>query len=168
MFVKFLRENDYAAYVLTFLRLYIGWQWLQAGIGKVIGGNFDASGFIKGAIQKASGERPAVQGWWANFLENVALPNVQLFNFLVPWGELLVGVALILGSFTTFAILMGAVMNFSYLFSGAVSTNPQMIIIAMLILVAGYNAGKIGVDRWIIPNFRKLKTKKRDQGLSVS
>jgi thiosulfate dehydrogenase [quinone] large subunit len=165
MFVQMLRQNVYVAYLLTFLRLYIGWQWFQAGFGKVSGGNFDASGFIKAAIKKASGERPQVQEWWAAFLKNFALPNVDVFNFFVPWGEVLVGLALLVGSFTTFAILMGMIMNFSYLFSGAVSSNPQMIIIAMLILVSGYNAGRIGVDRWIIPKLEKPF--KKEQGLSA-
>ena len=31
---------------------------------------------------------PSVQGWYAGFLENLALPNAGLFNVLVPWGEL--------------------------------------------------------------------------------
>jgi thiosulfate dehydrogenase [quinone] large subunit len=48
---------------------------------------------------------------------------------LVPWGEFLVGLGLILGSLTTFAVLMGVVMNFSYMLSGTTSTNPQMVLI---------------------------------------
>jgi hypothetical protein len=42
-------------------------------------------------LAKATGEHPAVQDWWAVFLKNTTLPNVELFNFLVPWGELFVG-----------------------------------------------------------------------------
>ena len=67
------------------------------------------------------------------------------------WGEVLVGIALMLGIFTTFATLMGLTMNFAFLFSGTISTNPQMVIMGMLILVAGHNAAKIGLDRWVIP-----------------
>lgn len=63
-----------------------GREWLTAGWHKVMDG-FDATGFIKGAIAKAGGEHPAVQGWYAAFLEGFALPNVELFNFLVAWGE---------------------------------------------------------------------------------
>ena len=35
-----------------------------------------------------------VQPWWGNFLQEVALPHVEIFNVLVPWGEFLVGIAL--------------------------------------------------------------------------
>ncbi|MEN1966788.1 DoxX family protein [Lentibacillus sp. N15] len=150
MFVEFIRNNKVVAGVLAFLRVYIGYQWITSGLGKITGGGFDASGFIKGAIANAGGENPAVQGWWATFLEHFALPNAGLFSHLVMWGELLVGIALILGLFTNFAALMAITMNFAFLFSGTVSTNGIMILATMFILVAGYNAGRYGLDRWVL------------------
>ncbi|MDR6997789.1 DoxX family protein [Neobacillus niacini] len=163
MFNQFLRKNRYASLLLTVFRLYLGWQWLNAGWGKLSSGNFDASGFLSGAVKQGIGEHPAVQPWWANFLHDVAIPHVELFNILVPWGEFLVGFALIIGVFTNFAMLMGLVMNFAYMFSGTTSTNPQMALIGMFILVAGINAGKIGLDRWIYPYFKKVLLKKSKQ-----
>ena len=53
----------------------------RAGIGKVFGQSFDASGFLKGAIAQASGDHPAVQSWWADFLQHFVLPNADLFSF---------------------------------------------------------------------------------------
>ncbi|WP_066371216.1 DoxX family protein [Neobacillus fumarioli] len=155
--IQFLKTNRLASYILTVLRLYIGWQWLQAGWGKISGG-FDASGFLAGAIKQATGEHPAVQPWWADFLSGFVIHNVGLFNVLVPWGEFLVGVGLILGTFTTFAALIGAVMNFSYMFSGTTSINPQMVLIEIFVLIAGLNAAKIGLDRWVIPFLKKQIT----------
>lgn len=161
MVVKWLRENNIAAGLLVLFRLYLGYQWIHGGWGKVTGG-FDASGFLQGAIGKASGDHPAVQAWWAGFLEGFALPNVGLFNILVPWGELLVGIALILGTFTTFAALMAATMNFAFLFSGTVSTNAQMVLLTVFIIVAGANAGKYGLDRYILPFIHKTINKKAE------
>jgi len=154
MFVKWLRENQIAAVLLTLVRIYLGYSWLTAGFKKVSGG-FDASGFLAGAVEKASGDHPAVQSWWASFLEAVAVPNAGLFSFLVAWGELLVGLGLILGCLTTAAAFFGIIMNFAFLFSGTVSTNAQMVLLTIFILVAGYNAGKIGLDRFVIPLIRK-------------
>ncbi|OQP10728.1 Crp/Fnr family transcriptional regulator [Geobacillus sp. 47C-IIb] len=159
MVVKWLREYVTASALMVVLRLYLGYEWMVAGWGKLTNG-FDASGFLKGTLAKATGEHPAVQGWWAAFIENVALPNVGLFNFLVPWGEFLVGIALILGLFTTFAALMGAVMNFAFMFSGTTSTNPQMVLLTVFILVAGANAGRYGLDRWVLPYLRQRWTDK--------
>src|SRR5690625_4401296 len=150
MIVNFIRNNKVVAGVLAFIRIYLGYTWLTAGLGKALGG-FDASGFIQGAIAGAAGENPTVQGWWATFLEIFALPNAGLFSFMVAWGEVLVGLALILGIFTNFAALMGITMNFAFLFSGTVSTNAQMVLLTFFLLVAGFNAGKIGLDRWVIP-----------------
>jgi len=151
MFMNVLRNHSFVSILFTVLRVYLGYTWFMTGWGKVTGEGFNASGYLKGAIGKASGENPVVQGWWASFLERVALPNSELFSFLVMWGEVLVGIALMLGIFTTFATLMGLTMNFAFLFSGTISTNPQMVIMGMLILVAGHNAAKIGLDRWVIP-----------------
>ena len=66
------------------LRVYLGYIWVMAGWGKITSGQFDASGFLQGALANATGEHPAVQGWWAAFLNNIAIPNVEAFNFLVP------------------------------------------------------------------------------------
>jgi thiosulfate dehydrogenase (quinone) large subunit len=163
MFIQFLKENRYVSLLLTILRLYLGWQWLHAGWGKISSGTFDATGFLYGAVKNMSGEHPSVQPWWGNFLKEVALPYVDLFNVLVPWGEFFVGLGLILGIFTSFSILMGLTMNFAYMFSGTTSTNPQMVLIGIFILIAGVNAGKIGLDHWFIPFFRRMLFKNTEK-----
>lgn len=155
MYTKFFRESHVWSYISVLLRLYVGYEFLKAGYEKLAQG-FDSTGFLKGAAAKATGEHPAVQDWWAHFLNNFAIPNSGLFNFLVPWGEFLVGLALILGIFTTFAAVMGITMNFAFLFSGTTSTNPQMALIEIFIIVAGFNAAKIGLDYWVIPYVKKL------------
>jgi thiosulfate dehydrogenase [quinone] large subunit len=128
---------------------------LTSGYGKIASGQFDASGYIQGAVAAAGGENPTVQAWWGSFLETVALPNAELFSFLVMWGELLVGLALILGIFTNFSAIMGITMNFAFLFSGTVSTNALMVLFTIFIIAAGANAGKYGLDRWVIPFFKE-------------
>ncbi|KGX93978.1 Crp/Fnr family transcriptional regulator [Pontibacillus halophilus JSM 076056 = DSM 19796] len=155
MMVQWIRESKVAAVLWTVIRVYLGYTWLTAGISK-IGGGFNAGGFLQGAVGKATGEHPAVQGWWAGFLESVAIPNANFFTFLVMWGEVLVGLALILGVFTTFSALMGITMNFAFLFSGTTSTNPQMVLLTIFLLIAGWNAGKYGLDRWVIPYVHQL------------
>ncbi|WP_223589032.1 DoxX family protein [Neobacillus bataviensis] len=160
MFIQFLKENRYVSLILTVLRLYLGWQWLNAGWGKISSGNFDASGFLFGAVKNMSGEHPAVQPWWGNFLKEVAIPYVDLFNVMVPWGEFLVGLGLILGIFTSLSLLMGLTMNFAYMLSGTTSTNPQMVLLGLIILAAGMNAGKLGLDRWLTPYLGRLIYKK--------
>lgn len=140
------------------IRLYVGYQWLTAGWHKIIEG-FDATKFLQGAVAKAvpasPGAKPVVQAWWAGFLKGFAIPNVKLFNFLVPWGEFLVGLALILAFATIFAAVMGMVMNFAFLLSGTVSSNPNLLALEfILVALGGAYAGYIGIDYWFRPFFR--------------
>ena len=118
MIIDTLKQNKMISILLAVLRVYLGYTWFIAGWGKIAGGQFNASGFLQGALAKATGEHPAVQEWWAVFLKNAVIPNVEIVNFLVPWGELLVGLGLMLGLFTKTAVFFGMVMNFSYMFSG--------------------------------------------------
>ncbi|WP_442599053.1 DoxX family protein [Neobacillus sp. D3-1R] len=165
MLVKWLRENTVSAVLLTALRIFLGYKWMTAGFHKITDG-FDASGFLKGAVANpVKGPDGVVYGWWASFLDSFALPNADLFNVLVPWGEFLVGLGLILGCLTTAAAFFGVVMNFAFLLSGTVSHNPTDIIMGILIMVAGYNAGKYGLDRFVYPYlgkyFKKVKEEKK-------
>ncbi|MGJ7920786.1 DoxX family protein [Neobacillus sp. LXY-4] len=157
MVVNFLRENKIAAGILTFLRLYLGYSWLTAGWGKLTGEGFDASGYLQNAVANPvkGPDGNMVYGWYVHFLENFALPNIDIFNTIVPVGEFLIGLGLILGCLTTAAMFFGLVMNFSFFLAGTVSHNPTDIFLGMIILFSGYNAGKYGLDRWVIPFIRK-------------
>ena len=160
MFANWLRENKLAAGILTVLRLYLGYSWFTAGFHKITGG-FDAAGFLKGAVANPvkGPDGNMVYGWYVNFLENCALPNIDVFNIIVPWGETLIGLGLLLGCLTTAAMFFGLVMNFSFFLAGTVSHNPTDIFLGFIILTAGYNAGRYGLDRWVVPFIRKTVLK---------
>lgn len=162
MFNKFLRENKIAAGILTVFRLFLGYTWITAGWGKITGG-FDASGYLKGAVANPvkGPDGNMVYSWYVSFLEGFALPNIELFNFLVPWGEFLVGLGLILGCFTSAAVFFGLVMNFSFFLAGTVSHNPTDIFLGVIILTAGANAGYFGLDRYVLPFIRKMMNKEK-------
>lgn len=159
------RNNIVAASILTILRLYLAYSFLVAGWGKITGGQFDATGFIKNAIENPvkGPDGNSVFGWYTTFLETIALPNVHIFNVLVPWGEFLVGLGLMLGCLTSAAAFFGMMMNFSFLMVGAISHNPTDIILGFLILIAGANAGKIGIDKFLLPQLKKLTFKGNKQ-----
>jgi thiosulfate dehydrogenase (quinone) large subunit len=166
MLVKFLRENTISAALFAAIRIFLGYQWMTAGFHKITGG-FDASGFLKGAIANpVKGPDGIVYGGWVSFLDSFAIPNAELFNVLVPWGEFLVGLGLILGCLTTAAAFFGVVMNFAFMLSGTISHNPTDIIMGVLIMVAGYNAGKFGLDRFVVPFFRKRFGKEVNKSLT--
>ncbi|MCM3570979.1 DoxX family membrane protein [Neobacillus mesonae] len=163
MIVNWLRQSKAASVILTVLRLYVGYVWLTAGWHKLASGGFDASGFLKGAIANPvkGPDGTVIFGWYIDFLQHIALPNTHIFNTIIPLGEFIVGLGLLLGCLTTAAMFFGLLMNFSYLFAGSVSSNPLDILVGVIILFAGFNAGRIGIDGWIIPFIRKTVFKSK-------
>lgn len=151
-------ENRWVAMIWGALRIWLGVQWLQAGLGKL--GTFDATGFLTGTVAKAGGEAPVVQAWYAGFVETVAMPNVKIINILIPWGEILVGVGLILGALVIPALIAGAFMNWNFLMAGTVSTNPMLLALAIILLFVAKGTAYYGVDRFLVPaTINQLKDK---------
>jgi thiosulfate dehydrogenase [quinone] large subunit len=165
-----LRNPKNAGIAWLVVRLWLGYEWVSAGIEKVFGeGNAawvgnkagtGVAGFLKGAIAKSSlapgfdpaNAHPGVQTWYAHLAQSVFLPNATLLSYMVAYGELLVGIALIVGIFTHFAALMGVLMNLSYLFAGTTSTNPQLLVVGLVIVLAGGVAvGYYGLDYFARP-----------------
>jgi thiosulfate dehydrogenase (quinone) large subunit len=164
------RESRLMQVIWTVIRVYVGWEWLSAGIGKTFGPGSAAwvgpnagaavTGFLKGALAKTGGQHPDVQWWYASFIQNIALPNAKTFGYAVAWGEILVGLGLILGFLTTIALLAGILMNMSYLLAGAISTNPILLFLSGLLLWAGAAAYYWGIDRVFIPRWKKWRLAK--------
>lgn len=153
---RWLFTNTTSAWIWLILRLYLGYNWLVAGWGKVTsdawtGENAGVAvkGFMEGALALA--QEGDVAGWYAWFLENLVIPNAVVFSYMVAWGELLVGLGLIVGLLTGIAAFFGALMNMSFLLAGTVSSNPVMFIIAILLIMAWKVAGWYGLDRWALP-----------------
>lgn len=154
-FSRFMFMNTRSAWIWLILRLYLGYGWFMAGIGKVTSDAWTGENagtavknYLEGALARVGeGDVPAWYGW---FLEHVAIPNATEFSYLVAWGEVLVGVGLIVGFLTGICAFFGAFMNISFLLAGTVSTNPVMFIIAVMIMMAWKVAGWYGLDRWAL------------------
>jgi thiosulfate dehydrogenase [quinone] large subunit len=157
---RFLFGDIRMAWVWLILRLYVGYEWISAGWGKIQNSSWVGAkagtaltGFVNGALAKTAGSHPDVQVWYAWFLTHIVLPNARVFSYLVSFGETLVGIALILGIFTGIAAFFGSFMNVNYLLAGAVSTNPILFVIATWLVLAWKVAGWWGLDRWVLTAF---------------
>ena len=155
---KFFLGSAGAAELWFVLRMNVGAQWLLAGWDKVQspvwGTNGTAlKGFVAGALAKSAGPNPSVQGWYSGFLQHAVLPHVGLFSFLITWGELAVGVGILLGALTGIAAGFGILMNLNYLLAGTVSINPVLGMFGLFLVIAWRVAGQIGLDRALLPAF---------------
>lgn len=157
---RFLFSDVRMAPLWTLVRLYVGYEWLIAGWGKAtnpagvwVGDKAGAAvtGFLTGALKKTSGDHPDVQGYYGWFIQHVALPNATFLSYAVTFGEIFVGVALILGLFTGIAAFFGGLMNTNYLMAGTVSSNPMLFVLATLLVLAWRTSGYWGLDRWLLP-----------------
>jgi thiosulfate dehydrogenase (quinone) large subunit len=155
---RFLFADTRFSWVWLVLRLYVGYEWLSAGWEKFTSPAWAGAqagtaigGFFQGALAQAGGAHPNVSSWYAFFITNIAVPHAVFFSYLITYGELAVGVGLVLGVFTGIAAFFGAFMNLNYLFAGTVSTNPFLLLIQLFIILAWRNAGWIGLDRWLLP-----------------
>lgn len=70
---------------------------------------------------------------------------------LVTYGELLVGIALVVGLLTRFSALAGVTMNLAFVWAGTTSTNPPMLLLGLALVFFGHHAGRFGVDGWTVP-----------------
>jgi len=90
----------------------------------------------------------------ASFVENVALPNYEVFGYLVVGMELLTGVLLVLGLLTRFAALLGA-LQAANLFIGLSSSPDEwvwsylMMILLHMVLLATAAGRYFGVDAYL-------------------
>jgi thiosulfate dehydrogenase (quinone) large subunit len=155
---RFLFSDVRFSWFWLIIRLYTGFEWLTAGWEKVkspawVGSQAGTalSGFVNGALNQTTGAHPNVQSWYAAFLQNMVLPAAPLWSRIVAFGELAVGIALILGIFTGIAAFFGGFMNVNYLLAGTVSTNPFLFVFATWLVLAWKTAGWIGLDHWIFP-----------------
>jgi thiosulfate dehydrogenase (quinone) large subunit len=153
---KFFLASEGSSVLWFVVRMYVGMEWLLAGWEKVTSPAWGTSGkaltgFVMGALAKASGDHPGVQGWYAWFLQHVVLPNAGFFSFLVTWGEVAVGVGLLLGILTGIAAGFGVLMNLNYLLAGTVSINPVLGVLGLFLVLSWRVCGWIGFDRWLLP-----------------
>jgi thiosulfate dehydrogenase (quinone) large subunit len=153
---RFFLASAGSAVLWFVVRMYVGSEWFLAGWEKATSPAWGTSGkalsgFVAGALAKTSGPNPSVQGWYAWFLQHVVLPNVGLFSFLVTWGEVAVGVGLLLGILTGIAAGFGVLMNLNYLLAGTVSINPVLGVLGLFLVLSWRVCGWIGIDRWLLP-----------------
>jgi thiosulfate dehydrogenase [quinone] large subunit len=83
-------------------------------------------------------------------LKFAILPYTGFWSYVVAFGEVLVGLGLILGVFTGIAAFFGFFMNMNYLLAGSVSTNPVLLFLFIFLVLAWKSAGWWGLDRWIL------------------
>jgi thiosulfate dehydrogenase (quinone) large subunit len=165
-FADWLYRSKAASVVWLVARLWLGYEWLNAGYQKLWGAEkagfwYNSGAGVKGfatsgVAGSATGKGGASYGWFAGFLHNFVIPNSSWIAKLVTLSELAIGVLLILGLFTGAAAFAGLGLNVVYMFSGVAGVNPAFGVVSVLLILAWRNAGYLGLDRYALPAARNL------------
>jgi len=141
--------HSLSVWFILALRLMMGIAFFQSGFDKVLSGSFSAGGYLQNSppangspaadLFVAMGETP----WFVDFV-----------NVAVPWGEVLIGLGLIVGCLTRLAAFWGAfLMLLFYLGNWEVShgyINGDFAYMLVFLSVAAFGAGRIlGLDQYI-------------------
>ena len=169
-FTKFIFSNTAFSLVWLVVRVWLGWQWVSASSHKIflsdkvtgdtLWGQINPAWMVTGAALKGYwmnaltvDPKPVIYfDWYRGFIQY--LVDVQAYTWfaqVIAVGEMLVGIALILGIFTGIAAFFGAFMNWNFLMAGTASSNPFLFVLALLLVLAWKNAGYIGLDRFLLP-----------------
>jgi len=141
--------HSLSVWFILALRLMMGIAFLQSGLNKVLSGSFSAAGYLQNA-PPANGSPVAElfvamgeTGWFVAFV-----------NVAVPWGEVLIGLGLLVGGLTRLAAFWGAfLMLLFYLGNWEIThgyINGDFAYMLVFLSVAAFGAGRIlGLDAYI-------------------
>jgi thiosulfate dehydrogenase [quinone] large subunit len=137
------------------IRIYLGYTWLQSGWGKFQNPRWIESGealrdfWVNGV---KIDPRPVIAvEWYRGFIQwMLDVEAYTWFAKIVVAGELLVGIALVLGAFTGVAAFTGGFLNWNFVMAGTASTNALLFAISTWLVLAWKTAGWIGLDRYLL------------------
>jgi len=160
---RFLFSDTRMALVWLLLRVYVGWAWLEAGWHKVQDTGaatnyiYDGKGILAFwtniAKIPAAPAKPSISyDWYRGFIQFLIDNNAQgVMGKVIAFGETAVGLGLIFGAFTGIAAVSGAFMNLNFMLAGSTSSNPVLLLMGFLLVLAWKTAGYIGLDRFLLP-----------------
>lgn len=157
-FMRTLFNDRRFSVLWLLLRVWLGYKWVSSGLGKIDNPGWVQTGealkgFWSGIVVVPESGRPAIAfDWYRSFIQMMLDAEAYTwFAKLVAYGELLIGIALILGIFTGIAAFFGGFMNWNFMMAGSASTNPMLFVIAIGLILAWKIAGYIGLDYFLLP-----------------
>ena len=154
---RLLFSDTRFAWVWAIIRILLGLSWLDAASHKLSSPAWMETGeALKGFWTSAlaipdGGKSKIAFDWYRTFLQGM-LDNGSYVWFakLIAVGELLVGVALIIGAFVGIAAFFGALMNWNFIMAGSASTNGLLLVGAIVLILAWKVAGYYGADYFLL------------------
>jgi thiosulfate dehydrogenase [quinone] large subunit len=134
---------------LALLRILVGVLFLLVAWPKVSGR------FLGGEVlprQLLNGIQKDPLAWHRAFIEGFVIPHGHLFSYLSAFGEISIGLSLLVGCLVRISSLFGALYNFNIIFSvayaaGGGTVNYNRVLILLHLIFVSASAGRsLGVD----------------------
>jgi len=155
--VQKLLTDPRAGWLWLFIRLWLGWQWISSVLPKLSNPKWYETGealkgFWLNAVKIPEQGRPSIAfDWYRSFIQFMLdTQSYTWFAKLVVAGELLIGVALIIGAFTGIAAFFGGFMNWNFMMAGSASTNPLLFAAAVVLILAWKVAGHVDAKYFLL------------------
>lgn len=134
---------------LVVLRVYLGAIFLLAALPKL---QQEFTPSMIGFLQLVALEKG--HPFYQEFVRQVVLPNAPVFATLVTWGELLVGVSLILGLMTRLSAVVALLLVVNYMFAKGAwfwtpSSNDAAFAAISCALLIGAAGRTFGLDAFL-------------------
>lgn len=151
----YLPHGDVTArlWLLLPLRLYVGGYLIAAAWSKVSSGLLSAPEQLSKMLRQSIEAPDYPFDFYRAFYHGMIMPYPRLFVFLVVFGELLVGIALVTGTLTRLACLAGIFMmaNFYFAYNPSLSApHATMTFATIMFVLLLTGAGKAyGIDHYL-------------------
>ena len=134
---------------LVLLRIYLGVVFLIAALPKL---NRDFTPSLVGFLEEVALSKG--HPFYQQLVEAILLPNAALFAWLVTWGELAVGVLLIVGLLTRLSAVGALLLAINYMWAKGAwfwtpSSNDAAFAAISLALIVGAAGRTLGLDAFL-------------------
>jgi thiosulfate dehydrogenase [quinone] large subunit len=155
--LTWLRQSKYATIAWLAVRVWVGCMWVQAGWSKVFGAENPYFLHHGGAgVAGFAGHGIPAYSWWGSLMHTFVVPNASWIAVIVAFGELAVGLGLVVGFLTRTAAVCSLLLLFTYVMSGTASVCAFYALCALIVLATWRTSTWISVDG-VIAGFRQRR-----------
>ena len=115
--------------LILIVRLVSGIIMLQQGLEKLTG-SFTLKGLVP--VIKENTDSPI---WYKWFFEHIVAHSTSLFDFIIPLGEIAIGLGLLFGVLSYAASFFGAFVMLNYILADMIFTYPLQLALFIILLM---------------------------------
>lgn len=158
MFVAFLESIKHVGhlYPIAVLRIYLGYIYLSSALERLDGAFFQQPRLAAMIMENLPQKN--LSPWYQQILENLIVPNWQIFAYTLVYLQILIGVSFLIGFLVRPVALIGIFLAANAVFIVAPSDVPlQQCYLALFIVLFWVGAGRcLGFDYFFYKRQRGL------------